>query len=156
MWQATEEFWDSINQFTYNFKIETMKKNVLASAVVLIFIACGGGASEKTAASVDAAKTPAAPAVSDDPAYQEGLALVAKPENLCLSCHKIEEKLTGPAYRDVANKYENTPENITLLATKVVKGGVGVWGDVAMPPNASVNQSDAEKMVKYILMLRSK
>ncbi len=135
-----------------------MKKAVLASVAVLIFIACGDEASEKTATSVDPAKTetPAAPAVSDDPVYQEGLALVAKPENLCLSCHKIDEKLTGPAYRDVANKYENTPENITMLATKVVKGGIGVWGDVAMPANAAVNQADAEKMVKYILMLRNK
>ena len=135
-----------------------MKKVFIASAAVLFFIACGGGASEKTSTSGEAAKTetPAAPAVSDDPAYQEGLALVAKQENLCLTCHKIDEKLTGPAYRDVANKYENTPENITLLATKVVKGGSGVWGDVAMPPNPAVNQADAEKMVKYILMLRNK
>ena len=135
-----------------------MKKVFIASAAVLFFIACGGGASEKTSTSGEAAKTetPAARAVSDDPAYQEGLALVAKQENLCLTCHKIDEKLTGPAYRDVANKYENTPENITLLATKVVKGGSGVWGDVAMPPNPAVNQADAEKMVKYILMLRNK
>jgi cytochrome c len=131
-----------------------MKKVVIASVAVLIFIACGD-AGEKSATSGDAAKTEA-PAVSDDPAYQEGLALVAKPENLCLSCHKIDEKLTGPAYRDVANKYENTPENITMLANKVVKGGSGVWGDVAMPPNAAINQADAEKMVKYILMLRNK
>ncbi len=74
----------------------------------------------------------------------------------CLTCHKVDEKLTGPAYRDVANKYENTPENIKMLSEKVVKGGSGVWGDVAMPPNPAVNPADAEKMVKYILMLRNK
>lgn len=135
-----------------------MKKLLFTSAVALLFIACGGSGTENKDAAKEESKTeaPAAPSISDDPVYQEGLALVAKPENLCLTCHKVDEKLTGPAYRDVANKYENTPENVKMLAEKVVKGGSGVWGDVAMPPNPAVNPADAEKMVKYILMLRNK
>ncbi|WP_407524097.1 cytochrome c class I [Lacibacter sp. MH-610] len=135
-----------------------MKKLLFTSAVVLLFVACGGSGNDQKEATKEESKTetPAAPSISDDPVYQEGLALVAKPENLCLTCHKVDEKLTGPAYRDVANKYENTPENIKMLSEKVVKGGSGVWGDVAMPPNPAVNPADAEKMVKYILMLRNK
>jgi cytochrome c len=43
-----------------------------------------------------------------------------------------------------------------MLAEKVVKGGTGVWGDVAMPPNAVVTIADAEQMVKYILLLKNK
>lgn len=130
-----------------------MNKILFTSAIALTFIACGGAATEKK----EETKTEAAaPSISDDPVYQEGLALVAKQENLCLTCHKIDEKLTGPAYRDVANKYENTPENVKMLTEKVLKGGSGVWGDVAMVPAPGLNAADAEKMIKYILLLRNK
>jgi cytochrome c len=135
-----------------------MKKLFITSAIALTLIACGGSGTEnKEAAKEETKKEEAATtSISDDPVYQEGLALVAKPENLCLTCHKVDEKLTGPSYRDVANKYENTPQNIKGLAEKVVKGGSGVWGDVAMVPAPGLKIEDAEKMVKYILMLRNK
>jgi cytochrome c len=134
-----------------------MQKILFTSAVALALIACGGAATEKKEVKKDEVKTePAVTSVSDDPVYQEGLALVAKPENLCLTCHKVDEKVNGPAYRDVANKYENTPENIKMLTQKVLKGGSGVWGDIAMVPAPGLKQEDAEKMVKYILLLRNK
>lgn len=137
-----------------------MKKILFTSAVMLALIACGGGAGTenkeqpKEEAKQEAEATPPSP--TDNPDYEKGLALVAKPENLCLTCHKIDEKVIGPAYRDVANKYEATEANIKMLAEKVVKGGSGVWGDVAMPPNAATNIADAEQMVKYILLLKNK
>ena len=92
--------------------------------------------------------------LSKNPDYQKGLALISKPGNLCLTCHKIDEKLTGPPYREVANKYENTEANIKMLAEKVIKGGTGVWGDIIMPPNTSVTKEEAEAIVKYILLLK--
>lgn len=134
-----------------------MKKIIITSAIALVLIACGGSGTEnKEAVKEETKKEEATTSISDDPVYQEGLALVAKPENLCLTCHKVDEKLTGPAYRDVANKYENTPENVKMLTEKVLKGGSGVWGDVAMVPAPGLNATDAEKMVKYILLLRNK
>jgi cytochrome c len=132
-----------------------MKKLLFVSATVMLFIACGGSDTEKKEVSKEEPKQEAT-SISDDPVYQEGMALVVKPENLCLTCHKIDEKLTGPAYRDVANKYENTPENVKMLSEKVIKGGSGVWGDVAMVPAPGLKIEDAEKMVKYILLLRNK
>lgn len=134
-----------------------MKKIIITLAIALVLIACGGSGTEnKEAVKEETKKEEATTSISDDPVYQEGLALVAKPENLCLTCHKVDEKLTGPAYRDVANKYENTPENVKMLTEKVLKGGSGVWGDVAMVPAPGLNAADAEKMVKYILLLRNK
>jgi cytochrome c len=135
-----------------------MKKLLFISATAIMFIACGGSGTENKETQKEEAKTetPAAPSISDDPVYQEGLALVVKPENLCLTCHKVDEKIVGPSYRDVANKYENTPENVKMLAEKVVKGGSGVWGDIAMVPASNLKIEDAEKMVKYILLLRNK
>ena len=87
---------------------------------------------------------------ADDPAYQRGLNLVAKYK--CLTCHTVDRYLTGPAYRDVADKYARYPDTIvTHLANKIIRGGKGVWGEIYMTPNSAVTSEEAEAMVKYIL-----
>lgn len=90
--------------------------------------------------------------VSENPDYKKGLVLIAGSD--CLTCHKIEEKNIGPAYRDVAAKYEPTEANISMLAGKIIKGGKGNWGEIPMTPHPQLSQADAEQMVKYILLLK--
>ena len=135
-----------------------MKKILLVFTAAAFFAACGGGDKKESSENkTEPAKTEtAAPDKSQDPDYQKGLAIVAEPKNLCLTCHKIDEKLVGPAYRDVANKYELNDENVNKLAEKVVKGGSGVWGEVAMPANTVISPEDAKAAVRYVLMLRNK
>lgn len=99
----------------------------------------------KPAASADTASTTAAAKPED-----EGKALVEGAD--CLSCHKVDSKLVGPAYIDVAKKY--TDADIDHLAQKVIDGGKGVWGDVPMTPHAGLSKENAQKMVKYILSLK--
>lgn len=127
-----------------------MKKYYVAIAFLAVLGACGDNKTEN--------KTGEAAAVSTDnsanPDYQKGLELIAKSD--CLTCHKVSEKLTGPAYKDVAAKYENTEANVTLLAEKIVKGGQGVWGPIPMTPHATMSEADAKQMAKYILLLRNK
>ncbi|MBN8663023.1 MAG: c-type cytochrome [Chitinophagales bacterium] len=130
-----------------------MKKILVASLFIAAAIACGGGASEKAKETAAAAPTEtAAPSVSDNPDYQKGLELVAKSD--CLTCHKVAEKNIGPAYQEVAAKYENTEANVKMLAEKIIKGGKGNWGEVMMTAHPTVSQADAEQMVKYILLLK--
>lgn len=133
-----------------------MKKNILLMMLIAVMASCGGKNDKKAEADAkpEGDKNETTVDNSQNPDYQKGLALVALPENLCLTCHKIDEKITGPSYRDVANKYENTPENIKMLAEKIIKGGSGVWGEAAMTPNSKISQEDAEAMVKYILLLK--
>jgi cytochrome c len=88
----------------------------------------------------------------NNPDYDAGLNLVAKSD--CFQCHKLREKLVGPAYGDVANKYPNTPENINLLSDRILKGSQNVWSPVPMLAHPSITKTDAEKMVKYILLLK--
>ncbi len=76
---------------------------------------------------------------------------LAKSKN-CLSCHAVDKKVVGPAYKDVAKKY--TAKDEPMLAEKVIKGGKGVWGPVPMPPNPSVKPDEATKLVKWILSLK--
>jgi cytochrome c len=66
----------------------------------------------------------------------------------------VSAKLTGPAYKEVAAKYENTDANVTLLAEKIIKGGQGNWGNIPMTPHPTLNEADAKQMVKYILLLK--
>lgn len=68
----------------------------------------------------------------------------------CLGCHKVDEKMIGPSYKEVAAKYENTPENVEMLADKIVKGSSGVWGDVPMPAHG-FSKENAKFMAQYIL-----
>lgn len=69
----------------------------------------------------------------------------------CMACHAIDKKLVGPAFKDVAAKYKGDKSAADKLATKVIKGGSGVWGPVPMPANAQVNEAEAKKLVAWIL-----
>ncbi len=80
----------------------------------------------------------------------EGLKLIEGTD--CLSCHKVDAKLVGPSYQDVANKY--TDADIDHLAQKIIEGGKGVWGEIPMTPHAGMSKENAQKMVKYILSLK--
>ncbi|HXR83267.1 MAG TPA: ThuA domain-containing protein [Hanamia sp.] len=73
----------------------------------------------------------------------------------CSSCHKVDEKSVGPAFTQVAAKYKNDPKAKDYLANKIIKGGSGVWGQVAMAAHPNLAVSDAEKIVSWVLSLAS-
>jgi Cytochrome c551/c552 len=72
----------------------------------------------------------------------------------CLSCHAVEGKRIGPAYKDVAAKYAGNKDAATALVTKVLKGGGGVWGAIPMPANPQVSEAEAKTLVQWILTLK--
>ena len=74
---------------------------------------------------------------------------LAKAKN-CMSCHAVDKKLVGPAYKDVAAKYKGDKGAVDKLAAKVKAGGKGVWGEVPMPPN-NVTDDEAKKLVTWVL-----
>lgn len=78
---------------------------------------------------------------------------LAKKHN-CLACHAVDKKLVGPSYKDVAAKYRGDNAAEAKLMDKVKKGGVGVWGQIPMPPNASVPDGDVKGLVSWILSLK--
>lgn len=127
-----------------------MKKTILLFVVAASLYACGGSGSDKPENTTTEKKEEKK--ASDDPAYIEGMTLVAN--SGCTTCHKIDEASTGPEYRKVAEKYANTPENISMLAAKVIKGGAGNWGTIPMTPHPDISPENAAKMVKYVLMLK--
>jgi len=84
----------------------------------------------------------------------QGQQLISKSD--CLACHQLKVKVVGPAYSAVADKYPANDANISKLADKIIKGGAGSWGQVAMTPHPTIPVADAQKMVKYILSLKGK
>jgi cytochrome c len=70
---------------------------------------------------------------------------------MCLTCHTVDKKLVGPAYHDVAVKYKGDKGAEAKLVEKVKKGGVGVWGQIPMPPNDKVPDADLKALVKWVL-----
>ncbi|WP_426667729.1 c-type cytochrome [Mucilaginibacter sp. McL0603] len=127
--------------------------------IALTVFACYAQAQVKKKTAVK--KTPAATVTKPAPPpfataseIEDGKALIAKSD--CLACHKLEDKLVGPAYIAIATKYPQDQNTVNLLTQKIVNGGNGVWGTVPMAPHPAITPEDASKMIKYILTLNTK
>ena len=81
--------------------------------------------------------------------YAQADEALAKAKN-CMSCHAIDKKLVGPAYKDVAAKYKGDKGAADKLAAKIKAGGKGAWGEIPMPPN-NVTDDEAKKLVAWVL-----
>ncbi|MCX2740346.1 c-type cytochrome [Pontibacter anaerobius] len=103
------------------------------------------------APAVKAPATAARKPAAEQPKQHPGAMLIAGSD--CTACHSNNQKLVGPAYMDVANKYEDNDKNRNYLVGKVKEGGAGVWGQVPMPAHPNLSNADAGKMVDYILSL---
>jgi cytochrome c len=69
----------------------------------------------------------------------------------CMACHQVAVKVVGPSYKDVAKKYASDKNAAAMLATKIMKGGSGVWGPVPMPANPQVSEAEAKKLAAWVL-----
>lgn len=124
-----------------------MKKKILFLSITTLFLTACGGSGETSSTETTAATTTAS-----KPAMEPGELLIVKSD--CIGCHKKDEKIIGPSYVEIAEKYPSTDENITLLASKIIKGGKGVWGPIPMTPHTNITDDEAKTMVKYILSFK--
>jgi cytochrome c len=114
------------------------------------------------AAPVAAMESPApamaAPVVTDtakpDAMLSEADALALAKKNGCLVCHAIDKKVVGPAWKDVAAKYRGDAGAEARMMEKIAKGGSGVWGRIAMPPNPKLSEADRQALAKFVLSLQ--
>ncbi|MDF3013236.1 MAG: hypothetical protein K0Q78_1440, partial [Cellvibrio sp.] len=81
----------------------------------------------------------------------QGKALVDA--NNCLGCHKLDEKIVGPAFRDVAKKYQKDPAALVYLVNKIGNGGAGVWGEMNMPGFSGLSEAERTALATYVLSL---
>jgi cytochrome c len=71
-----------------------------------------------------------------------------------MACHKENDKVLGPSFRDVARKYKSDLPTVKKLVEKVYNGGSGVWGDYAMAAQSHLKKDQIEKMVRWVLSLK--
>ena len=124
--------------------------NYIYCAAVIVLTSAGGSYAQTKKGTAPAKKGAAVAVTAAEIAA--GKALLQKSD--CMTCHKLDMKLIGPAFNDIAKKYPATEANYLLLAGKIIKGGSGVWGQIPMTPHPTVSQPDAKKMVKYLLSLK--
>jgi len=74
-------------------------------------------------------------------------------ESDCKSCHLVDQKSAGPSYRDVAKRYAKDVRATEVLSDKILNGGSGNWGEVAMAAHPQLTKGQAVQMVEYILSL---
>jgi len=125
-----------------------MKKNLVLFAIVFFAFGCGES-NDKESKSKTESSTPVED-ITKNPVYTKGVELISK--SGCLACHKVSEKLVGPSYESVAEKYSE--KDIDYLVEKIMKGGKGVWGEVPMTPNPQLKEEDAKQIIQYILLLK--
>jgi cytochrome c len=78
---------------------------------------------------------------------------LAKAKN-CTACHAVDKKMVGPSYKDVAAKYASDNDAVAKLSVKIMKGGVGSWGQIPMPANPQVTQAEADTLAKWVMSIK--
>ncbi|MDQ4141326.1 MAG: ThuA domain-containing protein, partial [Bacteroidota bacterium] len=71
----------------------------------------------------------------------------------CKACHSITEKSIGPAFADIAKRYQKDTRAHDYLIGKIIKGGGGVWGENVMPAHLTMKEGDVRQIVTFILSL---
>lgn len=86
-------------------------------------------------------------------AMADELAIATKAQ--CMSCHALDKKVVGPAYKEVAKKYKGQADAADKLAAKVRKGGSGVWGPIPMSANddKKISDADLKAVIAWILKM---
>ena len=88
-------------------------------------------------------------AQADAPSYDKVSEILQK--NACLACHQVDNKVVGPAYKEVAEKYKGDEANAAILAKHIKEGSQGVWGPIPMPPNVNITDEDLVVVVDWLM-----
>lgn len=126
----------------------TFSHAILALSCASITTACGGGSEPYT---------PEAPTMKL-PAKKEQIVGTIIPsemksilaKNTCLGCHKIDSKLVGPSFLDIAQRGYTQKELVQLIKEPVPEN----WPDYPpMAPMAWVESEQIEAMAAWIAAL---
>ena len=72
----------------------------------------------------------------------------------CLSCHSLTEKIVGPAYSSVAEKYKDQNDAAASLVQSIQYGSKGKWGRIPMPAHPSLAADDLNKLARWVLTVQ--
>lgn len=143
----------------------TIAKNILAASAAVLALFAGSAQATtdeaiaeriKPYGTVCVAGDPCAETVAAAPAGEAaGEAAGGNPgealfsAKACVACHSVDNKVVGPALKEVAAKYAGDADHII---NSIKNGSQGNWGPIPMPPNA-VNDEEAAQLAEWILSL---
>jgi cytochrome c len=131
--------------------ITSNMKNVIMSLICIIIFGCNSN-NKKYSNSTSATDSLINSAGNiADSNYREGARLIAA--NDCLTCHRVEQKIVAPSYREVAAKYHFNEGNVENLSHSIIYGSKGLWGNKEMTAHSTLDPKDAKEMARYILSL---
>ena len=71
--------------------------------------------------------------------------------NGCYSCHAAAEKIVGPSFAAIAEKYAGDKDAVATLAQSIQMGSKGKWGRAAMPAHSSLSAQDLKLLARWVL-----
>ena len=84
-------------------------------------------------------------------AADQAAAMAMAKDNGCFSCHAMNEKVVGPAFSAIAERYRSEAGAAASLVQAVQNGSKGKWGRIPMPPHSSIGQADLTKLAHWVL-----
>ena len=106
---------------------------------------------------------PAPKTLNDSRAKVMGVAAPAKAEagaidvkallvsNSCTACHGMKNKMVGPGFAEVSEKYKGQADAKTYLIGKIKNGGAGVWGGIPMPGQPQLSDAELAAIAGWIV-----
>lgn len=89
----------------------------------------------------------------DGKAENDPPGLAAMKQSDCFNCHSLQQRIVGPSFLEVAEKYRADAAALETTVQRVLKGSAGVWGEAPMLPHEALNPDQARMMVRWIFAL---
>lgn len=75
----------------------------------------------------------------------------------CATCHAVDHRVVGPAFKDVSAKYKGKKNAVALITKSIKSGGSFGWNFGTMPPRGlGANDEEVATMAKFIAGLAKK
>lgn len=86
------------------------------------------------------------------PAWATTAADLAKASG-CLSCHAGAEKLVGPSFVAISQRYQGDPQAVASLSQSIRNGSKGKWGRAPMPGH-DLNPQELKTLSEWVLQFK--
>jgi cytochrome c len=71
----------------------------------------------------------------------------------CLSCHAVDKRIVGPAFKEVAARYRSQAGIEAKLVEKLRRRCSGAWCPLPLPLSPHLTSTDALALVRWVLGL---
>lgn len=90
---------------------------------------------------------------AQNPAAPLAVGMAAVKASDCMRCHGVDRRYVGPAFNQVAARYQGRADAVDYLAGKIRNGGAGEWGRALMPRHLQLSEEQAQEMARWVMSL---